>query len=108
MIKHITILLLNIFRRIPLDDFLIKINGMMCDHCEKTVTQAAKSVKGVTKARRISRKVRPKVSFDSSLTDLEAIKKAIMDAGYEVIDEGEACPVPTQVSKPEVVVKRAG
>jgi P-type Cu+ transporter len=93
-----------------LDDVLIKIKGMMCDHCEKTVTQAANSVKGVTKASSDFKKGEAKVSFDSSMTNLETIKKAILDAGYEVMDEGEACPVPVKspVTKPEVVVKEKG
>ena len=73
---------------------LIKIKGMMCEHCEKTVSEAAKSVKGVTKASSDQKKGQVTVSFDTSITDLEAIKKAIIASGYEVIDEEEACPVP--------------
>src|SRR3990172_236418 len=69
---------------------------MMCGHCEKTVTEAAKSVKGVKKASSDFKIGVAKVSFDSSLTDLETIKKAIADAGYEVLDEGEACPMPVR------------
>ena len=93
-----------------MDDVIIKIKGMMCGHCEKTVTEAAKSVKGVTKASSDFKKGEAKVSFDSSMTTLETIKKAILDAGYEVMDEDEACPVPVKspVSKPEVVVKESG
>ncbi|VVB87580.1 putative copper-exporting P-type ATPase A [uncultured archaeon] len=79
-----------------MEDVTIKIKGMMCGHCEKTVTEAAKSVKGVTKASSDFKKGEAKVSFDSSLTDLETIKKAIIDSGYEVIEEGEACPVPVR------------
>jgi Cu+-exporting ATPase len=84
----------------PLDDVIIKIKGMMCGHCEKTVTEAAKSVKGVTKASSDFKKGEAIVSFDSSVTTLETIKKAIKVAGYEVIDEDEACPVPV---KPAII-----
>lgn len=80
----------------PLDDVIIKIKGMMCGHCEKTVTEAAESLKGVTKASSDFKKGEAIVSFDSSITDLETIKKAIMDAGYEVIDKDEACPLPVK------------
>ena len=79
-----------------MEDVLIKIKGMMCEHCEKTVSEAAKSVKGVTKASSDHKKGHVTVSFDTSITDLEAIKKAIIASGYEVIDEEEACPVPVK------------
>ncbi len=87
-----------------MEDVTIKIKGMMCDHCEKTVTEAARSIKGVTKASSDFKKGEAKVSFDSSVTDLETIKKAISDAGYEVMEEGEACPLPV---KPAVVKPQA-
>ncbi|CAG0998148.1 H+-transporting ATPase [Methanosarcinales archaeon] len=79
-----------------MEDVLIKIKGMMCGHCEKTVSEAAKSVKGVTKASSDYKKGQVLVSYDTSITDLEAIKKAIIASGYEVIDEEEACPVPVK------------
>jgi Cu+-exporting ATPase len=78
------------------EDVVIRIKGMMCGHCEKTVNEAAKSVRGVTKASSDYKKGEAKVSFDSSVTDLETIKKAITDTGYEIMDEGEACPVPVK------------
>jgi Cu+-exporting ATPase len=86
-----------------LEDVIIKTKGMMCSHCEKTVTDAALSVKGVTKASADFKKGEVKVSFDSSTTDLETVKKAIMASGYEVVDEGEACPLPTKpmITQPE-------
>lgn len=79
-----------------MEDVLIKIKGMMCEHCEKTVSEAAKSVKGVTKASSDHKKGQVTVSFDTSITDIEAIKKAIIASGYDVIDEEEACPVPVK------------
>ncbi|MCE8426085.1 MAG: heavy metal translocating P-type ATPase [Candidatus Methanoperedens sp.] len=87
-----------------MDDVTIKINGMMCGHCEKTVNEAAKSVKGVTKASSDFKKGEAIVSFDSSVTSLETIKKAIIDAGYEVIEEDETCPLPV---KPAIIEPRA-
>ncbi len=88
-----------------MDDVIIKIKGMMCDHCEKTVTEAALSVKGVTKASSNFKKGEAIVSFDSSATDIDAIKKAISDAGYEVIAEDESCPVP--VKQPPIELRTA-
>src|SRR3990170_2232218 len=69
---------------------------MMCEHCEKTVSEAAMSVKGVTKASSDHKKGQVKISYDTSITDLEVIKKAIAASGYEVVDEEEACPVPVR------------
>ncbi|VVB84476.1 putative copper-exporting P-type ATPase A [uncultured archaeon] len=77
-----------------MEDVIIKINGMMCSHCEKTVSEAALGVKGVSKAKADHKKGEVKVSFDTKVTDLETIKSAIMASGYKVIDEGEACPLP--------------
>ena len=93
-----------------MEDVIIKIKGMTCGHCEKTVTQAAMNVKGVTKASSDLKKGEAKVSFDSSVTDLETIQKAIIDAGYEVLDEGEACPIPEKTSMPrlQTAVKESG
>jgi Cu+-exporting ATPase len=95
-----------------LEDVIIKIKGMMCEHCEKTVTGAAKSVKGVTEASSDFKKGEVKVSFDSALTDLETIRKAIADSGYEVIEDGEACPIPVRSApvpqQVKAVVKEGG
>jgi len=94
-----------------LEDAVIKIKGMMCGHCEKTVTEAAMSVKGVTKASSDFKKGEAKVSFDTNVTDLETIKAAIASSGYEVIDEGEACPVPvrhTAIPETKVEIKESG
>ncbi|MCZ7394383.1 MAG: heavy metal translocating P-type ATPase [Candidatus Methanoperedens sp.] len=87
-----------------MDDVIIKIKGMMCGHCEKTVSDAALSVKGVTKASSDFKKGEVKVSFDTSITDLETIKKAIMASSYEVIEDGEACPIPI---KPVIIIPEA-
>lgn len=95
-----------------MEDVVIKIKGMMCGHCEKTVSEAAKSVKGVTKASSDFKKGEVKVSFDTKVADLETIKTAIRASGYEVIDEDEACPVPVKpaVIQPEVkkIAKEGG
>lgn len=88
-----------------MEDVLIKIKGMMCGHCEKTVSEAAMSVKGVSKASSDHKKGQVKVSFDTSITDLEVIKKAIAASGYEVIDEEEACPVPVKQAVTIPIVK---
>ncbi|MCZ7399401.1 MAG: copper ion binding protein, partial [Candidatus Methanoperedens sp.] len=94
-----------------MEDVVIKIKGMMCGHCEKTVTEAAMSVKGVTKASSNFKKGEAKVSFDTNVTDLETIKTAIASSGYGVIDDGEACPVPVKqavIPENKVEIKESG
>ncbi|MCZ7385029.1 MAG: heavy metal translocating P-type ATPase [Candidatus Methanoperedens sp.] len=94
-----------------MEDAVIKIKGMMCGHCEKIVTEAAMSVKGVTKASSDFKRGEAKVSFDTNVTDLETIKTAIASSGYGVIDEGEACPVPvrqTVIPETKVEIKESG
>lgn len=82
---------------------------MMCSHCEKAIRDAALGVKGVTKASADFKKGEAKVSFDTSITDLETIKKAIIASGYGVIDEGEACPLPAKpFIQPKVKEVKAG
>lgn len=80
---------------------------MMCSHCEKAICDAALGVKGVIKASADFKKGEAKVSFDTSITDLETIKKAIIASGYGVIDEGEACPLPSKPFIPPRVKEEA-
>jgi Cu+-exporting ATPase len=81
-----------------LEDVIIKVKGMVCGHCENAVHDAASGVKGVTKASVNLKKGEVKVSFDTSVTDLEAIKEAISASGYKVEDETESCPVPVKTA----------
>ncbi len=61
----------------------MKIEGMMCPHCQAAVTKALNAVEGVTKT---------EVSLEDKAAYVEAgegisrdaLKKAVADAGYEV------------------------
>ncbi|MFU8766323.1 MAG: heavy metal translocating P-type ATPase [Candidatus Methanoperedens sp.] len=77
-----------------MEDAIIKVKGMMCGHCEKTVNEAVTGVKGVTRTSVDLEKGEVKVSFDTSVTDIEAITNAITMSGYEVEENNESCPVP--------------
>jgi len=61
---------------------VIKVNGMMCSHCKAAVEKACKSVAGVTEAVVDLQAKNVTVSGDASV---EALEKAIVDAGYEII-----------------------
>ena len=61
---------------------IIKVNGMMCPHCQARVEAVCKGAKGVTDAvvdlqlKQVTVKGNP---------DVETLKKLIVEAGYEVV-----------------------
>ena len=62
---------------------IIKVEGMMCNHCKAHVENACKAVPGTTDAVVDLQAKNVTVTGDASL---DALKKAILDAGYEVIE----------------------
>ena len=60
----------------------IKIEGMMCSHCTGRVDKALNALDGVTAAVSLEDKA-AYVTVDGAVTD-EELKKAVVDAGYEV------------------------
>ena len=63
-------------------EVVIKVNGMMCPHCKARVEAVCKAVEGTTDAVVDLQKKQVTVTGNASL---DALKKAIIDAGYEVI-----------------------
>ena len=61
---------------------VIKVNGMMCPHCQARVEQVCKAQEGVVNAVVDLRLKQVTVTGDASL---DVLKKAITDAGYEVV-----------------------
>ncbi len=61
---------------------VIKVEGMMCGHCKARVESACKAVAGVTDA--VVDLEQKQVTVSGS-ADVEALKAAIVNAGYEVI-----------------------
>ena len=57
---------------------------MMCSHCEMRVKTALESLRGVTVSEVSNLHERAIISVTPDITD-EQIKKAIGDAGYEVV-----------------------
>ena len=62
---------------------VIKVGGMMCTHCKARVEQVCKAVPGATDALVDLQAKTVTVSGDASV---EELKKAIVDAGYEILD----------------------
>lgn len=61
---------------------VIKVEGMMCTHCKARVEKVCSQVPGCTGA---VVDLNAKTVAVSGSADVEAVKKAITDAGYEVV-----------------------
>lgn len=60
----------------------VKIEGMMCMHCVKSVDKALRSVEGVTE---VTVDLEGKQAVVEGTAEAEALKAAVVDAGYEVV-----------------------
>ena len=60
----------------------LRVKGMTCNHCVKTVTKALKSVEGVIQADVSLERERAEVEADDRVSTAQLIK-AVVDAGYE-------------------------
>ena len=63
---------------------VINVNGMMCEHCKATVEKVTRGVEGVSNSL-VNLDAKNVTIEHSADTDLEKVKKAITDAGYEVV-----------------------
>lgn len=63
---------------------IIKVEGMSCGHCEKRVENALKELNKVEIIEISADKNQVIINIDNN-EDLEEVKEAIEDAGYEVI-----------------------
>ena len=71
-----------IIKEEPKMETVIKVEGMMCPHCKARVESACKSVEGAVDAVVDLQKKQVTVTGSAGI---EQLKKAIVDAGYEVI-----------------------
>ena len=62
---------------------IINVNGMMCPHCKAMVEKVCKAVPGTVDAVVDLHAKNVTVTGDA---DVAALKKAIVDAGYEVVE----------------------
>lgn len=66
-----------------MSEVVITVNGMMCGHCKARVEQTCKAVPGTVNALVDLEK---KTVTVIGTADVNALKKAITDAGYEVVE----------------------
>lgn len=62
----------------------LKIEGMMCGHCEAHVRQALEALPGVESAAVSHESGTAVVTLSADVSD-EVLKKAVTDAGYTVV-----------------------
>ena len=62
----------------------IKIEGMMCAHCQGRVKKALEAIEGVA----ADVNLEDRAAYVTGSEDLEALKKAVTEAGYEVVSIG--------------------
>lgn len=60
------------------------VKGMTCDNCVNSVTQALKQVAGVKVAKVTLADEKAQVTYDPGATNVEELKEAVKNAGYEV------------------------
>lgn len=63
----------------------IKVEGMSCGHCQMRVKKAVEAVEGVQKADVNLQTKQVTVDFDEGKANLEKVKAAIKEAGYEPV-----------------------
>ena len=63
----------------------LKIGGMSCQHCVKTVTEALTELPGVRRAKVNLRKAEAVVHFDASRVTPANLTEAITAVGFQVI-----------------------
>lgn len=62
------------------------VKGMMCQHCEQRVQKAISGLDGVVSCTPSAEKELVEVEFDEQKIQADAIKNAIEDTGYDVIE----------------------
>jgi copper chaperone len=66
------------------DAVVLKVEGMTCGHCTNAVEKAVNSLPGVSSSSADLKEGTITINFDSHVVGLDAIKKAIVDTGYQV------------------------
>jgi len=70
----------------PLEEVVLRVGGMMCSHCTAAVEAACKKVPGTVSA---VADLEKKIVTVTGTADVEALKKAIREEDYEVMEEPE-------------------
>jgi copper chaperone len=63
----------------------LNVEGMSCEHCVKAVNNALGGISGVTNTVVSLKDKTVSFDYDSALVQIETIKAAITDAGFDVV-----------------------
>lgn len=66
---------------------VFKLSGLHCSSCGLSIDNALEEVDGVTQSATSYAKAESIIYFDPKKTDLKSLKKAIQNAGYQVLDQ---------------------
>lgn len=67
-----------------MENQVIKVMGMSCDHCIQTITKAVEGINGIAMVQVDLEKKQVTVGFEENQTDLKTISAKIIEAGFEV------------------------
>ena len=63
---------------------VLKVKGMTCGGCVRSVKTVLESIQGVSGAEVSLEKAQATVTYDPAKADVNRMKEAVTDAGYEV------------------------
>ena len=65
----------------------LKIEGMHCEGCSNRLTKVLKNLDGVNDAKVSLENKKADMEYDEEQINIDNIKEAISDAGFEVVEE---------------------
>jgi len=68
------------------ESIVLNVAGLKCGGCETNVKTRLSAIAGVSKVEASFKNAQVSVAFDDSQTTLEAIKSAIAELGFTVVD----------------------
>ncbi|MDD3341070.1 MAG: copper chaperone CopZ [Bacilli bacterium] len=67
-----------------MENILLQVDGMSCEHCVSSITKALTSLNGVEKVEVQLENKTVEVQFAASKISIDQIKEAIEDLGYDI------------------------
>jgi copper chaperone len=64
---------------------VLKVNGMTCGGCVRSVKNVLEGIQGVSSAEVSLEKAQATVTYDPAQADVNRMKEAVTDAGYQVV-----------------------
>jgi copper chaperone len=66
-----------------MSEAIVKVEGMSCDGCVRSVTEALKAQPGVVKAQVSLEAAQARVEYDPAVISVARLRQAIEEAGFE-------------------------